>query len=130
MKLVFSKFGDNKFALNQLLKSVNVRLMSFIKLVGFELVIIGLVSSTKKNNFDLLLLYFVLVISQSLSISVFGRQKIVKSNIFLERNPVKFCTFVDLIHYLIPESLLLMTMKTYINMPVLFQFVQPNDKML
>jgi hypothetical protein len=48
MKLVFSKFSDNKFALNQLL-SVSVPVMSFIKLAGFELVIFRLVSSANKN---------------------------------------------------------------------------------
>jgi hypothetical protein len=48
MKLVFSKFSENKFALNQLF-SVNVPVMSFIKLAGFELVMIKLVSSANKN---------------------------------------------------------------------------------
>ena len=43
-RLVFSEFCDNKFALNQLLLSVNAPLMSFIKL-GFGPVMIRLVSS-------------------------------------------------------------------------------------
>jgi hypothetical protein len=37
---------------------------------------------------------------------------------------------VELTHYLIPDSLLLMKMKTCINILVQFQFVQPNDKKL
>jgi hypothetical protein len=45
-RLVFSKLSDNKFTLNQLLISVNVPLMSLMKLVGFGLVMIRLVSST------------------------------------------------------------------------------------
>jgi len=37
MRLVFSKFSGNKFALNQLLIFINPPLMSFMKLVGFGL---------------------------------------------------------------------------------------------
>jgi len=62
MGKVVSKFSDSKFALNQLLVFVNVPLMSFIKLVGFELVMIRLVSSAYKSNLDLLLLFLVFVI--------------------------------------------------------------------
>ena len=61
MKLVFSKFID-KFALNKLFISVNVPLMSFIKLVGLELAMIRLVSSANKIHLNLLLLALVLVI--------------------------------------------------------------------
>jgi hypothetical protein len=46
MRLVFSKFSD-KLALNWLLIFVNIPLMSFIKLVGFGLMIIRHVSSAK-----------------------------------------------------------------------------------
>ena len=59
---VFSTFSDSKFALNQLLVFVNVPLMSIIKLVGFGLVMIRLVSSANKTNLDLLLLSSVFVI--------------------------------------------------------------------
>jgi len=62
MRLVFSKFSDNKFALIQLLIFVSAPLMSFIKLVGFGLVIIRLVSSANKVNVDLLLLSLVIII--------------------------------------------------------------------
>jgi hypothetical protein len=44
MCLVFSKFSDNKFSLNQLLIFVNAPLMFYIQLVGFGLVMIRLVS--------------------------------------------------------------------------------------
>ena len=62
MRLVFSKFSDIKFALNQLFIFVNAPLMSFIKLVGFGLVVIRLVSSANKTNLDLVLLSLVFVI--------------------------------------------------------------------
>jgi hypothetical protein len=62
MKLVLSKLSDNKFALNQLLISVNVPFMSYIKLAGLDLVMILLVSSANKIHLDLLLLSLVLVI--------------------------------------------------------------------
>ena len=62
MRLVFSKFSDSKFALNQLFIFVNAPLMSYIKLVGFGLVVIRLVSSANKTNLDLLLLSLVFVI--------------------------------------------------------------------
>jgi len=62
MRLVFTKFNDNKFVLNQLFIFVNAPLMFFIKLVGFGLVVIGLVSSTNKTNLNLLLLSLVSVI--------------------------------------------------------------------
>ena len=62
MRLVFLKFSDNKFALNQLFIFVNAPLMSLIILVGFGLVVIRLVSSTNKTNLDLLLLSLVFVI--------------------------------------------------------------------
>ena len=62
MSLVFSKFSDNKFALNQLLIFVNAPLMFCIKLVGFGLVMIRLVSSADNTNLDLLLLSLVFVI--------------------------------------------------------------------
>ena len=52
MRPVFWKFSDNKLALNQLLIFVNTPLMSFIKLVGFGLMMIRLVSSTNKTNLD------------------------------------------------------------------------------
>jgi len=42
MGLVFSKFSDNKLAITQLLIFVNTPLMSFIKLVGFGLIMIRL----------------------------------------------------------------------------------------
>jgi len=63
MSLVFSKFSDNKVALNQLLIIVNAPLKFCIKLVGFGLVTIRLVSSANKTNLDLLLLSLVFVIS-------------------------------------------------------------------
>jgi len=44
------------------IKSVNVPLMSFIKLVGFRPVMIRLASSGNKTNLDLLLSSLVLVI--------------------------------------------------------------------
>ena len=62
MSLVFSKFSDSKFALNQLLISVNAPLMFCIKLVGLGLVMIRLLSSANKTNLDLLLLSLVFVI--------------------------------------------------------------------
>ena len=62
MRLVFSKFSDNKFALNQLLIFVNTPYTSFLKSVGFGLLMIGLVSSTNTANLDLLLLYLVFFI--------------------------------------------------------------------
>jgi len=62
MRLVFSKFSCNKFALNQLLIFVNTPYMSFINSVGFGLVMIRLVSSTNTAYLDLLLLYLVFVI--------------------------------------------------------------------
>jgi hypothetical protein len=62
MRLVLSEFCDNKFALNQLLISVNAPLMSFIKLVGFGPVMSRLASSGNKTNLDLLLSSLVLVI--------------------------------------------------------------------
>jgi hypothetical protein len=43
MRLGFSEYSDNKFPLNPLLISVKAPLMSFIKLVGFGLVMIRLV---------------------------------------------------------------------------------------
>jgi hypothetical protein len=62
MRLVFSKFSDNKCALNQLQIYLNAPLMSFVRLVGFGLVMIRLVSSTNTAYLDLLLLYLVFVI--------------------------------------------------------------------
>jgi len=62
MGKIVSKFSDSKFALNQLLVFVNVPLTSFLKLVGFGLVMIRLVSSAYKSNLDLLLLSLVFVI--------------------------------------------------------------------
>ena len=62
MRLVSSKFSDHKFALNQLLISVNAPLIYSIKLVVFGLVMIRLVSSANKNNLHLLLLSAVFVI--------------------------------------------------------------------
>ena len=62
MRLVFSEFSENKFALNQLLIPVNAPLMSFIKLIGLGLVMIRFVSSGNKTNLDLLLVSLVLVI--------------------------------------------------------------------
>ena len=62
MRLVFSKFSDQKFALNQLLISVHAPLIYAIKLVVFGLVMIRLVSSANKNNLHLLLLSAVFVI--------------------------------------------------------------------
>ena len=61
ISLVYSEFSDNKFALNQLLISVNVPFYVFYKLVGFGLVMI-LVPSANKTNLDLLLLSLVFVI--------------------------------------------------------------------
>jgi len=61
MRLVFSKSSD-KFALNQLFIFINALLMSFIKLVGFGLVVIRLVSSANKIYLDSLLLSLVFVI--------------------------------------------------------------------
>ena len=62
MRLVFSKFSDNKVALIQLLIFVSTPLMSFKKLVGFGLVMFRLVSSANKANVDLFLLSLVIVI--------------------------------------------------------------------
>jgi hypothetical protein len=62
MRLVFSKFSDNKCALNQLVIYLNASLMSFIHLVGFGLVMIRLVLSVNKTNLDLLLFFVVFVI--------------------------------------------------------------------
>ena len=45
MRRVFSNFSDNKFVLNQLVIFINAPLISFIKLVGFGIVMIRLVSS-------------------------------------------------------------------------------------
>jgi len=59
---VFSKFSDNKCALNQLVIYLNAPLMPFIKLVGFGLVMIRLVLSVNKTNLDSLLLFVVFVI--------------------------------------------------------------------
>jgi hypothetical protein len=56
MRLVYSKFSDHNFALNQLIISVNVPLMTSIKLAGFELVMFRLVSFANKINLDVLLL--------------------------------------------------------------------------
>ena len=61
MRLVFSKSSD-RFALNQSFLFINSLLMSFIKLIGFGLVVIRLVSSANKSNLDLLLLLLVFVI--------------------------------------------------------------------
>jgi hypothetical protein len=49
IKLVFSKFSDNKLALNHSFIFLNVILISSIKSVGLGLVTIILVSSAKKN---------------------------------------------------------------------------------
>jgi len=62
MRLVFSKFSDHKFLINQLSISVNVPLIYSTKLVVFRLVMIRLVPSANKNNLHLLLLSAVLVI--------------------------------------------------------------------
>jgi len=62
MRLVFSKFSDNKCALNQLQIYLNAPLMSFVRLVGFGLVMIRLVLSLNKTNLDLLLLFVVFVV--------------------------------------------------------------------
>ena len=62
MRLVYSKFSDNKFALNQLLIFVNAPFMSSIKLVRLGLVMIRLLPSANKTNLDLLLLSLVFVI--------------------------------------------------------------------
>jgi hypothetical protein len=51
MKLVSSKFSE-KFALNQLLIFVNIPFRSFIKLVGFGLVMIRIVFSTNTTKLD------------------------------------------------------------------------------
>ena len=61
MTPIFSIFSDNKLALNLLLIFVNTPLMSFIKLVGFGLVMVRLISSKNKTNFDFLLLSLVYV---------------------------------------------------------------------
>jgi len=50
------------FALNQLLISVNVPFMSFIKFVVLDLVMMKIVSSANKIHLELLLLSLVLVI--------------------------------------------------------------------
>jgi len=62
IRLVFSKFSDHKFALNQLSISVNAPLIYSMKLVVFRLVMIRLVSSANKNNLHVLLLSAVFVI--------------------------------------------------------------------